>query len=245
MRIRFTIIRYDAEGFLMFSKQQEKLLSASPLFDGLTPEQIRPVLYCLQAELRCAAAQQVILQPQERSSGLFIVLSGAIELVNTDANGRQSTMNILYPGDCHCENIGLLDDLSAHVQVLALDEVSMVKLDINRIFAPDSCHCPYKLVVVENLVRILSADNDFLKLKATLFSQKSLRSKLVIYLQHLARKQKTDTVYIPFNRTKLADFLAADRSALCRELGRMNTEKLIAVRGNRIRLSFGSESAIS
>ena len=48
-------------------------------------------------------------------------------------------MNILYPGDCHCENVGLLDALSAQVQVLALDEVTMIKLDINRIFAPDSC----------------------------------------------------------------------------------------------------------
>ena len=44
-------------------------------------------------------------------------------------------MNILYPGDCHCENVGLLDALSAQVQVLALDEVIMIKLDINRIFA--------------------------------------------------------------------------------------------------------------
>ncbi len=153
-------------------------------------------------------------------------------------------MNILYPGDCHCENVGLLDALSAQVQVLALDEVTMIKLDINRIFAPDSCQCPYKLAVVENLVRILSSDNDFLKLKATLFSQKSLRSKLLIYLRHLAQKQNTDTVYVPFNRTKLADFLAADRSALCRELGRMHTEKLIAVRGNRIRLTLGSESLL-
>lgn len=230
--------------FSILSKQQEKLLQTSPLFDSLTPEQIRPVLYCLQAEVRRAAPRQIIIQPQECSSGLFIVLSGAIELVHTDAGGRKSTMNILYPGDCHCENVGLLDTLSAQVQVLALDEVTMIKLDINRIFAPDSCQCPYKLAVVENLVRILSADNDFLKLKATLFSQKSLRSKLLIYLRHLAQKQNTDTVYVPFNRTKLADFLAADRSALCRELGRMHTEKLIAVRGNRIRLTLGSESLL-
>ena len=220
--------------FSTLSKQQEKLLQTSPLFDSLTPEQIRPVLYCLQAEVRRAAPRQIIIQPQECSSGLFIVLSGAIELVHTDAGGRKSTMNILYP----------LDALSAQVQVLALDEVTMIKLDINRIFAPDSCQCPYKLAVVENLVRILSADNDFLKLKATLFSQKSLRSKLLIYLRHLAQKQNTDTVYVPFNRTKLADFLAADRSALCRELGRMHTEKLIAVRGNRIRLTLGSESLL-
>ena len=42
--------------FSTLSKQQEKLLQTSPLFDSLTPEQIRPVLYCLQAEVRRAAA---------------------------------------------------------------------------------------------------------------------------------------------------------------------------------------------
>ena len=229
----------------MFSKDHEKILSDSPIFSGLRPEQIQQVLHCLHAELRQSEPQQVIIRQQERTSGLFIVLSGAIELVNTDADGRSSTVNILYPGDCHCENVGLLDDLSSQMQVLALDQVSILKLDINRIFAPDSCQCPYKLVVVENLVRILSADNDFLKLKATLFSQKSLRSKLLLYLQHLAQKQKTDTVYVPFSRTKLADFLAADRSALSRELGRMRTENLIRVQGNRIHLSFAEELQIS
>ena len=66
--------------FSTLSKQQEKLLQTSPLFDSLTPEQIRPVLYCLQAEVRRAAPRQIIIQPQECSSGLFIVLSGAIEL---------------------------------------------------------------------------------------------------------------------------------------------------------------------
>ena len=131
----------------------------------------------------------------------------------------------------------------AQVQVLALDEVHYIKLDINRIFAPDGCQCPYKAGRCGKS-GAFSADNDFLKLKATLFSQKSLRSKLLIYLRHLAQKQNTDTVYVPFNRTKLADFLAADRSALCRELGRMHTEKLIAVRGNRIRLTLGSESLL-
>ena len=222
----------------MFNDYTINLLSKSPIFSGLTPEQIPHVLQCLQAELRCGTPQQVIIQQHERTSGVFIVLSGAIELVSIDKDGRKSTLNILYPGDCHCENVGLLDDLFAQAQILALDDVSILKLDINRIFAPDSCHCQYKLVVMENLVHILSVDNDFLKLKATLFSQKSLRSKLLIYLQHLAQKQKTDTVYVPFNLTKLADFLAADRSALSREFGRMCTENLIHRQGNRIHLSF-------
>lgn len=229
----------------MISNYQTKLLLESPIFSGLGAEQIPCVLNCLQAELRTLMPQQVIVQQQEQTSGLFIVLSGAVELATTDADGRKSTLNILYPGDCHCENIGLLDDLSTQVQVLALDEVSVLKLDINRIFAQNSCQCPYKLIVVENLVRVLSADNDFLKLKATLFSQKSLRSKLLLYLQHLSKKQKTDTVYIPFTRTKLADFLAADRSALSRELGRMCTENLIHLQGNRIHLAFSDELQIS
>ena len=229
----------------MFSEHTIKLLSESPIFSGLSTEQIPQVLHCLQTELRQVSPQQAVIHQQERTSGLFIVLSGAIELVSIDADGRKSTLNILYPGDCHCENIGFLDDLSTQVQVLALDNVSILKLDINRIFAPNSCQCPYKLIVVENLVRVLSADNDFLKLKATLFSQKSLRSKLLLYLQHLSKKQKTDTVYVPFSRTKLADFLAADRSALSRELGRMCTENLIHLQGNRIHLTFTDELQIS
>ena len=77
--------------FSTLSKQQEKLLQTSPLFDSLTPEQIRPVLYCLQAEVRRAAPRQIIIQPQECSSGLFIVLSGAIELAGDAENAEIET----------------------------------------------------------------------------------------------------------------------------------------------------------
>ena len=56
--------------FSTLSKQQEKLLQTSPLFDSLTPEQIRPVLYCLQAEVRRAAPRQAIAKSKRFSSRL-------------------------------------------------------------------------------------------------------------------------------------------------------------------------------
>ena len=56
--------------FSTLSKQQEKLLQTSPLFDSLTPEQIRPVLYCLQAEVRRAAPRQAIVKSKRHSSRL-------------------------------------------------------------------------------------------------------------------------------------------------------------------------------
>jgi len=39
---------------------------------------------------------------------------------------------------------------------------------------------------------------------------------------------------LPFTREKLAQFISADRSAVSRELSRMNAEKIIKIKGKTI-----------
>ncbi|WP_316611059.1 helix-turn-helix domain-containing protein [uncultured Ruminococcus sp.] len=41
---------------------------------------------------------------------------------------------------------------------------------------------------------------------------------------------------MPFTQTALAEYLGANRSALSRELGRMQNEKLLIVDGRRMKL---------
>ncbi len=60
-----------------------------------------------------------------------------------------------------------------------------------------------------------------------------MRDKLKLYFNTLP-KQKSGVRKLPLSKTELASFLYADRSALSRELSRMQEEGIIAMEGKEI-----------
>ena len=54
----------------------------------------------------------------------------------------------------------------------------------------------------------------------------------------MSRKSGSKYVYLPFNFSSLANYLAIDRSAMSRELSYMKEERLITVKGKRITLLY-------
>ena len=78
-----------------------------------------------------------------------------------------------------------------------------------------------------NIVSILADNNTRLIEKTEILCKKTLRSKIMAYLEQEARYNGSDSFEVPFNRTDLANYLDADRSAMTRELARMKAEGLI------------------
>ncbi len=63
--------------------------------------------------------------------------------------------------------------------------------------------------------------------RVELLTLKSLRSKICAYLLQYARQVGADTFSVPHSRASMAEYLGCERSALSRELSRMQKEGLI------------------
>ena len=87
----------------------------------------------------------------------------------------------------------------------------------------------------KNLIKSLAKKNLILNQKVRILSRKSLRDRILIYLGTLP-KDKNDFVKIPFTKTALAEYLGVNRSALSRELGRMQNEGLLVIDGKKIKV---------
>lgn len=74
---------------------------------------------------------------------------------------------------------------------------------------------------------------------ADVLCQRSLRQKLLVYFGYLSRSGGRPFFDLPFSYTDCADYLAVDRSAMMRELGRMKNEGIVTVDGRRLRLEAG------
>ena len=68
-----------------------------------------------------------------------------------------------------------------------------------------------------------------------ILAQNRLRNRIKLYLQMLAAKPGGE-LHLDMGRGELADYLCVDRSALSRELGRMQKEGILAFQGQQVHI---------
>ena len=122
------------------------------------------------------------------------------------------------------------------VQVRAVEDSIVLFIDLSTIYQSDT-QSPLRVILAENLIKSLARKNMILNQKVRILSQKGLRDRIIIYLQTLP-KDNNGYVKIPFTQTALAEYLGVNRSALSRELGRMQDEGTIIVDKSRIKITL-------
>ena len=101
------------------------------------------------------------------------------------------------------------------------------------------------MTVLENILREVARDAVYLNLKIQLLSQPTLRDKLLFYLNVMHDSQHSRVFTIPFTREKLAQFICADRSAVSRELSRMQSEGIITIEGKQIKFVLHRQQTVN
>ncbi|MEI0596147.1 Crp/Fnr family transcriptional regulator [Brachyspira pilosicoli] len=157
---------------------------------------------------------------------IYLILDGMVEVSKEYDDARKNIVNILNAGDIFAESFALSTNKISTIQALSFTDTKILKINTNNIFN--------NAIFLKNLIRVLSDKNIFLSIKNDILSQKSLRSKIMLYLKYMSNIQKSNNIVIPYNRDKLAEFISSDRSALSRELNRLSKEKIIKLEGNKI-----------
>ncbi len=67
-----------------------------------------------------------------------------------------------------------------------------------------------------------------------IMGQRSLRSKLLAFFEHLKADSKSNTFKIPIPYSDVADYIGVDRSAMMREIKKLETEKIIATNKRKV-----------
>lgn len=69
-----------------------------------------------------------------------------------------------------------------------------------------------------------------------ILSQKNIREKILSYIKYLCSENSSNTVKLPISLTDFADYISTDRSAMMREIKKMNDEKIILSDGKKFTL---------
>ena len=204
------------------------------LFDNIDKKEIPNILNNFKSQKKLYEKGNIIIDSGDKVESIYIILNGKIEISKEYDDTRKNIVNILESGEIFAEAMALSTNKISQITAISLSKSEILKINIKYIF--DNNLEKNKNIFIENLLKIISDKNKFLSMKNDILSQKSLRSKIILYLEYMSNMQKSEKINIPYSRDKLAEFISADRSALSRELNRLAKEKMIELNGNKINI---------
>ena len=204
------------------------------LFDGIKDEQLADAIKLLNGRIKKVVNDDYIVQLGGTIQYAGLLLKGKIESSFQNENFDQITMHTFTNGYLFGEGLVINHAKNSPVQLRAVEDSAVLFIDLEMIYAAAD-NSPIRNILARNLIKSLAKKNLILNQKVRILSQKSLRDRIFIYLRTLP-KDKDGYVKLPFTQTALAEYLGVNRSALSRELGRMQNEGLLIIDGKRIKI---------
>lgn len=211
-------------------------LKQTKLFSGVSEEDIMAMLACLQAKKQSYSKGEYVLNQGDSVRHIPVLVEGSLLIQKDDYWGNRSIIQMISVGEMFGEAYVGPDSSGITHDVIAAVNSTVLFFDVQKLFHVCSNACRFHSMVVQNLFYAISDKNRKLVQKLEHMSKRSTREKLISYLSEEAKRQKSSSFTIPFNRQQLADFLSVDRSAMSNELGKMRDEGLITFSKNQFML---------
>lgn len=207
-------------------------LKKTALFKNMTDTEIRSALKALQADEKSYARNETILHAGTRTDRMGLVLSGNVRIESTDIWGNRTLLNKTGPGHYFAESYALLPEEPMLVDAVADEDCRILFLKVDTLGSADEPVETWKAKAAANLLGISVRKNLSLSGRSFHTSPKTIRGRVMAYLNSVSLKARSNEFDIPFDRQQLADYLNLERSALSKELGKMRRDKILSFRKN-------------
>ena len=164
------------------------------------------------------------------------VLEGSVTIESNDIWGNRTILSHVGSGQFFAETYALLEDETMLVDVVANENCRILFLKVGSLNHLISLNNTWANTLIANLLSISARKNLHLSGRSFHTSPKTIRGRVMSYLNTISLQQGSNEFDIPFNRRQLADYLNLERTALSKELGKMQNDGIINVRKNHFRL---------
>ena len=206
------------------------VIRSSPLFSGISGEELAAMLSCLQAETKEFPKDAFVLRAGDTAESIGLVLSGSVLVLQEDVWGNRNILSKAGPGQTFAAAFACSPSARLNASVLAESPVTAMFLNVKRLLNVCPSACVHHNRIIRNLLGELAEKNLRFSEKLAHMGQRTTRSKLMSYLSAEAQRLGRTEFDIPFSRQQLADYLGVERSGLSLELGKMRDEGLLDFR---------------
>lgn len=207
-----------------------KMLAGTLLFKRMSDDEIASAMKELHAKQKKFSKDALILHAGDTTSFMGLIMDGSATIESNDIWGNRTILSHVAKGQFFAESYALLKDEPLLVDVRANEPSHILFLNIRIAQDLDPTVHTWTVKLLSNLLIISSRKNLMLSARSFHIAPKSIRSRVMAYLNAVALHKHSDDFTIPFDRQQLADYLNLDRSALSKELGSMQRDGLITTR---------------
>lgn len=205
----------------------------SALFRGFQEFEVQKMLKCIGGKIKYCNTNETIMSYKEAPEYLYVVLSGTAELASYDYDGNKTVLECFAPDS-------MFGDM--FFKPLERDEFSVYATTSCEILyfryydAVNQCEnaCARHKAFIDNLFSMLSKKLIHQSEHIEILTKRTTREKLLCYLAHREAEFSSFSFSLPMSLSSLADYLGVDRSAMQREIKRLNDEGIIMSKGKKM-----------
>lgn len=199
-----------------------EILCQSPVFRGISPEEINKLFKEIHFQLKSYSKNELIVLGGEICDRLLIVQQGSVKAEMTDYSGKTIKIEDLSAPQPLASAFLFGSQNRFPVTVSANTEVEMVSIskpEFVKLLQINS-------LILNNYLNTISTRAQFLSQKLKFLSFKTIRQKIAHFLLEKAG-DRLQTVDVPQSQSQLAEMFGVTRPSLARTLGEMSQEGLI------------------
>ena len=214
----------------------KEFLKRSIVFRGMTDDELTAALAALRASEKDYVKDEVILHAGSTTDMMGLVLEGSVRIETNDMWGNRTILSHVGKGQVFAETYAMVKNETLLVDAAANENCSILMLSVGSLdsYSQDSSIWRFKLI--SNILLISMQKNLMLSGRIFHTSPKSIRGRVTAYLSSVSLQEGANEFDIPFDRQQLADYLNVERTALSKELGKMQQEGLISTRKRHFKL---------
>lgn len=208
-------------------KKYFPILQRCPLFRGISEADLPLLLDCFEARVKKFSKKETVAAEGSAARDAGIVLSGSVQIEQSDYFGNRSILTTLTPGDLFGETFACAGLEKLPVSVIAAEDAEVLLVECRQILHPCSSTCGFHQQMIYNLMEVIAAKNIVLQQKMQITSKRTTREKLMAYLNMQAKRAGRNSFDIPYDRQELADYLEVERSGLSAEISKLRKEGVL------------------
>ena len=203
------------------------------LFHNMADETILKLCQCLGGTIRQYPRGTILLLAGQPVNSAGIVLTGQLHAEQQTLDGEHIIVANHTAGSLFGDILMSGSRLSP-VTLTATTNLTVLYFAMETILGDCGQHCQCHLQLRQNLLVGISEKFWAQQKKIGYLSMPSLRRKLLSYLLDQRTTDSDLDIFLPYNREELASYLGVNRSALSRELGRLQKEGILTFHKRQI-----------
>ncbi len=211
-------------------------LIKTKLFSGISRTDVDALFPFLNLQYKQYQKGSVLIGLNDIVDFVGIVLSGELNIYQEDIHGHLNLIRKARALELFGLDIACTPTRISPFVISCFSDTEVLTLPFDMIGSPSAIPDRFRCIMLKNILELIANQNIRQLYKIDILSKKSLRERIMLYLLLQAKRKKTNDLLLPFNREEFAAYLCVDRSALSRELGRMQNEGLITYNKNRFRI---------